>query len=64
MFSNHLMTYAQNELKGRSRLGVRAFAEAILIIPKTLAVNSGLDREECVCTLQEENREVISLALC
>jgi T-complex protein 1 subunit zeta len=55
--SNELLNYAHNELKGRSRLGVRAFAEALLIIPKVLAVNSGFDREECVCTLQEENRE-------
>lgn len=55
--SNELLNYAHNELKGRSRLGVRAFAEALLIIPKVLAVNSGFDREESVCTLQEENRE-------
>ena len=44
-------------MKGRSRLGVKAFADSFLIIPKTLAVNSGLDREEAVCALQEEDRE-------
>lgn len=55
--SNDLVLYSQSEMKGRSRLGVKAFADSFLIIPKTLAVNSGLDREEAVCALQEENRE-------
>lgn len=28
---------------GKAKLGVRAFAEALLVIPKTLAENSGFD---------------------
>ena len=38
------------------RVGVQAFAEALLVIPKTLALNSGLDAQECIVKLKEENR--------
>ncbi|KAL3858481.1 hypothetical protein ACJMK2_013070 [Sinanodonta woodiana] len=48
-----LMKY-KNEVKGRARLGVQAFAEALLIIVKTLAFNSGLDAQEILVKLQEE----------
>ena len=39
-----LMKYRQ-EVRGRARLGVQAFADALLIIPKTLAVNAGYDAQ-------------------
>ena len=38
-----LLEYAQKEVVGKAKLGVMAFAEALLVIPKTLAENSGLD---------------------
>jgi len=41
-------------VKGRSRLGVAAFAEAMLIIPKILALNSGFDAQESIVKLQEQ----------
>jgi len=41
-------------VKGRARLGVQAFADALLVIPKVLAVNSGLDAQETIVKLQEE----------
>ncbi len=34
---NHLMRYNEENVKGKEKLGVQAFAEALLIIPKTLA---------------------------
>jgi thermosome len=40
--SRHLMKYAES-LSGREQLSVKAFAEAMEIIPKTLAENAGLD---------------------
>jgi T-complex protein 1 subunit zeta len=43
-----------NEAKGRLKLGVQAFAEALLIIPKTLARNSGFDPQDTVIALQDE----------
>jgi len=42
-------------LKGRARFGVRAFAEALLVIPKTLAANSGFDTMDTILKLEEEH---------
>jgi len=41
-------------ISGRQRLGVEAFASALLIVPKTLAENSGLDVQDCIIKLEEE----------
>ena len=41
---------------GKTKLGVRAFAEALLIIPKTLAANSGFDVQEALLELQDERK--------
>lgn len=45
-------------VKGRARLGVQAYAEALLIIPKTLAINSGFDAQESMVKLLEEYSNV------
>ncbi|KAK3749695.1 hypothetical protein QZH41_014980 [Actinostola sp. cb2023] len=45
---------AKKSVKGKARLGVQAFADALLIIPKTLARNSGFDPQETMVTLQQE----------
>lgn len=45
-------------VKGRARLGVQAYAEALLIIPKTLAINSGFDAQESMVKLLEEYSSV------
>jgi T-complex protein 1 subunit zeta len=51
-------TYLQQTVKptveGRAKLGVEAFAEAILVVPKTLAENSGLDVQDSIIKLQDE----------
>jgi T-complex protein 1 subunit zeta len=40
----HLTGEATRKLvKGKARMGVQAFADAMLIIPKTLASNAGFD---------------------
>uniref|UniRef100_A0A6I8SZU7 Chaperonin containing TCP1 subunit 6A n=1 Tax=Xenopus tropicalis TaxID=8364 RepID=A0A6I8SZU7_XENTR len=41
-------------VKGRAQLGVQAFADALLIIPKVLAQNSGYDPQETLVKLQTE----------
>nr|QBH73712.1 chaperonin [Orthoderella ornata] len=46
----------KDEIKGKARLGVQAYADALLIIPKTLAVNSGFDAQDTIVKLQEEAR--------
>lgn len=39
---------------GRAKLGVEAFANAMLIVPKVLAENSGLDAQESMIKVEEE----------
>lgn len=48
-----LMTYMKS-VKGKAKLGIRAFADALLVIPKTLAENSGLDVSDTIIKVQEE----------
>jgi len=52
--SEHLMKKFHNEVDGKARMGVAAFAEALLIIPKVLAQNSGFDPQDILVTLQQE----------
>lgn len=39
----HLQEHAKREVSGKAKLGVLAFADALLVVPKTLAENSGFD---------------------
>ena len=50
----HLMQEILPATKGKTKLGIQAFADALLIIPKTLAENSGLDVQTTLLQLQEE----------
>uniref|UniRef100_A0A6A7FN81 T-complex protein 1 subunit zeta-like n=2 Tax=Hirondellea gigas TaxID=1518452 RepID=A0A6A7FN81_9CRUS len=43
----------ESKVPGRARYGVKAFADAMLIIPKTLAQNSGHDPLDCLVKLAE-----------
>jgi len=49
-----LMKFKNKEVSGRQKLGVQAFADALLVIPKVLAQNSGFDPIDAIVTLQEE----------
>lgn len=49
----HLMEYC-NQVEGKAKLGIQAFAEALLVIPKTLAENSGYDIQEAIILLGDE----------
>uniref|UniRef100_A0A7N4PKW5 Chaperonin containing TCP1 subunit 6B n=1 Tax=Sarcophilus harrisii TaxID=9305 RepID=A0A7N4PKW5_SARHA len=44
-------------VKGRACLGVQAFADVLLIIPKVLAQNSGFDLQETLVKIQAEHAE-------
>jgi len=48
-----LLIKFSHEVKGRARLGVLALAEALLIIPKTLAVNAGYESQDSIVKLVE-----------
>lgn len=52
---NELLKH-KDSIKGKAKLGVQAYAEAMLVIPKTLAVNSGYDVQDTIVKLQEESR--------
>lgn len=45
-----LMKFKDTVLE-RSQLGIQAFADALLVIPKTLATNSGFDIQDTLVTL-------------
>lgn len=51
--SADIMKYKE-EVSGRAKLGVEAFAQALLVIPKQLATNSGFDPIDILVQLQEE----------
>ncbi|KAK1921983.1 chaperonin Cpn60/TCP-1 family [Papiliotrema laurentii] len=53
----HLQTALKSTAKGRTKLGVLAFAEALLVIPKTLAANGGFDVQDAIVGLQQEQEE-------
>ncbi|EED20298.1 t-complex protein 1, zeta subunit, putative [Talaromyces stipitatus ATCC 10500] len=44
-------------VKGKAQYGIRAFADALLIIPKTLAANSGHDIQDSLAKLIDEQRQ-------
>jgi T-complex protein 1 subunit zeta len=50
----HLLKFKKS-VQGRAKLGVQAFAEALLAIPKTLADNSGHDPTSALIALMEES---------
>lgn len=44
----------KHAVTGRAKLGVEAFANSLLVIPKTLAENSGFDVQESIIKVEEE----------
>lgn len=54
MIALHLKEYADS-LSGREQLAVKAFAECLEIIPKTLAENAGLDSIDTLVRLKAEH---------
>ncbi len=52
--AHQALTQYKEQVKGRARLGVQAFAEALLIIPKAIAQNAGHDQQETIVKLQQE----------
>jgi len=52
--AHQALTQYKEKVKGRARLGVQAFAEALLIIPKAIAQNAGHDQQETIVKLQHE----------
>ncbi|XP_951779.1 chaperone, putative [Theileria annulata] len=53
---NHLMEYSK-EVRGKAKYGVMVFAESLLVLPKVLADNAGLDGKEVVLEVLDQIRE-------
>lgn len=51
----HLHEYARKEVSGKIKIGVQAFADALLVIPRTLATNSGFDAQDTLLKVVEEH---------
>ena len=50
----HLSSEAfRKTVKGKAKWGVSAFADALLVIPKTLAANAGHDVQDSLAALQD-----------
>ncbi|MFP4115917.1 MAG: thermosome subunit alpha [Candidatus Aenigmatarchaeota archaeon] len=54
--SNRLKKYAQSE-SGREQLAIRAFAEALEVIPRTLAENTGLDPVDALVEIRSAHED-------
>lgn len=54
LYSSLTSSSFKDKILGKAKLGVQAFAESLLIIPKTLCVNSGLDAQDILVALQDE----------
>lgn len=52
--NDHLLSKDARIAVGRLKSGVKAFAEALLVVPKTLAANAGLDQLETLSNCQDE----------
>jgi len=50
--AHNLMENTRKTVEGRAKLGIEAFAQALLGIPKILAENSGYDAQETIIKLQ------------
>ena len=53
----HLREVVARSTRGRPKLGVQAFAEALLVIPKTLAANSGFDVQDTILSLTDARED-------
>jgi T-complex protein 1 subunit zeta len=51
--AENLRNFAKNDVSGKVKLGVYAYADALEIVPKTLAQNSGFDAQDTLLKIQE-----------
>jgi len=60
--AHHELHRYKASVQGRAKIGVQAFADALLTIPKSLAINSGLDPQASVIELLDAAAEAGKLA--
>merc|ERR1719150_3563262 len=47
----------------KARLGIQAYADGLMVLPKTLATNAGYDSQEVMVKLREEARDGASVGM-
>ncbi len=55
--SNALFNYSKDEVNGKQVLGIEAFANALLIIPKCITQNAGQDAQQAIINCTRKIRE-------
>ncbi|ODV68228.1 T-complex protein 1 zeta subunit [Hyphopichia burtonii NRRL Y-1933] len=55
--NNYLLQNGSKFFKGKNKSGIKAFAESLLVVPKTLTKNAGLDSLETLGNCQDEISE-------
>ncbi|OQE28593.1 hypothetical protein PENSTE_c003G10368 [Penicillium steckii] len=55
--ADHLKSEVLRNTKGKAKWGVEAFADALLVIPKTLAANAGHDIQDSLAAMQYERKD-------
>jgi len=55
--AEHLVEWSKTDVEGKKKLGVQAFADALLVIPRTLAQNSGFDAQDVLIKVQDAHRK-------
>jgi T-complex protein 1 subunit zeta len=55
--SNTLIDYSKDEVNGKQTLGIEAFANALLVIPKSIAQNAGQDAQQSIINCTRKIRE-------
>jgi T-complex protein 1 subunit zeta len=54
---SHLLDFARDNVEGKAFLGIQAFAEALLYIPKCITNNAGQDAQEAIIKCVKKTRE-------
>jgi len=54
---NLAITKGLEKIKGKARLGMQAYGEGMLVIPKVLSQNAGYDPQDVIVTLVQEAGE-------
>ena len=52
--ASRMLLRRKHAVSGKAKLGIQAFADALLVVPKTLAENSGLDVQDSIIKVEEE----------
>lgn len=57
--SHHLVNVVKKEVSGKVKLGVQCFADALLVVPRQLAENSGFDAQDTLLKVQESHEKAL-----